>query len=168
MRRIVLAAAFALSLLFGLMLVADVTAAQSGTPPASTPQSVTADDVNRIARQLYCPVCENEPLDACRTSACQQWRAQIAQLLSEGQSDQQIIQYFVDRYGLRVLGEPPVTGTTVWLWLLPIVALLIGGVYVVVLMRRMRARSAASGSTEAEPSQSDDYVQRVERDLKKW
>jgi cytochrome c-type biogenesis protein CcmH len=168
MRRILLAATLALGLLIGLWVIVGVAAAQQGTPPAATPQSVTADDVNRVARQLYCPVCENEPLDACRTSACQQWRAQIAQLLSEGQSDDQIKQYFVDRYGLRVLGEPPASGTTLWLWVLPIAVLVVGAVYVVFLMRRMRARSAAAESTQPAPTQGDDYTQRVERDLKKW
>ncbi|NQS91637.1 MAG: hypothetical protein HQ574_04445, partial [Chloroflexi bacterium] len=34
----------------------------------------TDDDVNAIAKQLYCPVCENIPLDACGTAACEQWR----------------------------------------------------------------------------------------------
>ena len=79
-------------------------------PPTPTPaakQPVTADDVNSIAKQMYCPVCENEPLDACRTAACQQWRAQIGQMLSEGQTEQQIKDYFVSRYGARVLAQPP-------------------------------------------------------------
>ena len=150
----------------GVLLLARVAWAQNGTPPTSNP--VTPDDVNRVARQLYCPVCENEPLDACRTSACQQWRAQIAQLLSEGQTDQQVIQYFVDRYGLRVLGTPPPSGTTLLLWALPIVGLVIGGAYVIVLIRRMRARSGVTSTPAPQPPGSDDYVQRVERDLKKW
>jgi cytochrome c-type biogenesis protein CcmH len=150
------------ALIITLMIVG-VAFAQNGTPP----KSVTPDDVNRIARQLYCPVCENEPLDVCQTSACQQWRAQISQLLSTGQSDQEIIQYFVDHYGLKVLGAPPVNSQTIWLYLLPIVGLLGGAIYVFFLMKRMRSRSAAAPEAPS-VDRGDDYTQRVERDLKKW
>jgi cytochrome c-type biogenesis protein CcmH len=159
-------------LVAGLLLVAGAAYAQGGTPPPSTQRVVTADDVNRIAKQMYCPVCENEPLDACRTSACQQWRAQIAQMLSDGQSEDQIKQYFVDHYGLRVLGAPPAEGITLWLWVLPVVGLVAGGAYVVVLMRRMRARAAnavAQTPVAAPPdADSSDYARRIESDLKKW
>src|SRR5512144_374189 len=123
-----------------LIVLTSVALAQDGTPPAPTPvvkQQVTADDVNRVAKQMYCPVCENEPLDACRTAACQQWRAQIGQMLSEGQSEQQIKDYFVARYGVRVLAQPPAQGTSLLLYVLPIVGLIVGVVIVVWLLRRL-------------------------------
>src|SRR5512143_1843284 len=128
-----------------LIALTSIALAQGGTPPAPTPapkQAVTADDVNRVAKQMYCPVCENEPLDACRTAACQQWRAQIGEMLAEGQSDQQIKDYFVTRYGVRVLAQPPAQGTSLLLYVLPIVGLIIGAVIVVWLLRRLRARGA--------------------------
>lgn len=156
----------ALAALIAALTFVGVAFAQNGTPPP--PKTVTPDDVNRVARQLYCPVCENEPLDVCQTSACQQWRAQISQLLSTGQTDQEIMQYFVDRHGLKVLGAPPVNSQTIWLYALPLVGLLGGGIYVFFLMRRMRARSAAAPEAPSSAEGSDDYVKRVERDLKKW
>ncbi len=163
-----------LALVVSLAILARVATAQDAGLPTPTPVAqrvVTQDDVNRIAKQMYCPVCENEPLDACGTAACAQWRAQIGQMLSQGQTEDQIKQYFVDRYGLRVLAEPPVTGLSVWLWVLPVVGLIFGAVYVVVLMRRMRARAAMSGAS-APPvrpaSSGDEYIDRVERDLKNW
>jgi len=155
-----------------LIALTSVALAQDGTPPAPTPaarQAVTADDVNRIAKQMYCPVCENEPLDACRTAACQQWRAQIGQMLSEGQSEQQIKDYFVARYGVRVLAQPPAQGTSLWLYVLPIAGLIIGVVIVVWLLRRLRARGAQAPVEEAAPtSTGDEYTDRVERDLKNF
>ncbi len=149
--------------LIGVWLIAGTALAQTATPP------VPEDVVNRIAKQLYCPVCENEPLDVCQTSACQQWRAQISQLVSQGQSDQQVIQYFLDRYGLKVVGAPPASGETIWLYLLPIVGLIAGAIYVIFLMRRMRARGSVVTDTPPPPAENgDDYIKRVERDLKKW
>jgi cytochrome c-type biogenesis protein CcmH len=161
------------ALVVGLSVLASVAAAQDGAQPTPVPvgqRTVTADDVNRVARQMYCPVCENEPLDVCRTAACQQWRAQIAQMLGEGQTEDQIKQYFVDRYGLRVLAEPPAEGTSLGLWVLPILGLIAGAVYVAVLMRRMRARASAAPATTTPPARTtgDAYIDQVERDLKDY
>jgi cytochrome c-type biogenesis protein CcmH/NrfF len=57
------------------------------------------------------------------------------------------------------------------LWVLPVIGLVIGGTYVVILMRRMRARNTASVKAAAsapKPSDAGDYAQRVERDLKNF
>lgn len=155
-----------------LIALTSVALAQDGTSPTPTPaakQPVTADDVNRIARQMYCPVCENEPLDACRTAACQQWRAQIGQMLSEGQTEQQIKDYFVARYGVRVLAQPPAEGTSLLLYVLPIAGLIVGVAIVVWLLRRLRARGAEAPLGSAPPQSSgDEYIDRVERDLKNF
>jgi len=157
-----------------LLLIALTSAAlaQDGALPTPTPaarREVTADDVNRIAKQMYCPVCENEPLDACRTAACQQWRAQIGQMLSEGQSEQQIKDYFVARYGVRVLAQPPAQGTSLLLYVLPIVGLVIGAIVVVWLLRRLRARGAQAPVAAGAPESSgDEYIDRIERDLKNF
>ena len=154
-----------------LIALTSVALAQDGTPPAPTPpvrQVVTADDVNRIARQMYCPVCENEPLDACRTAACQQWRAQIGQMLTEGQTEQQIKDYFVARYGVRVLAQPPAQGTSLLLYVLPLIGLVVGIVIVVWLLRRFRARAAQASTVVPPTSTGDEYIDRVERDLKNF
>ena len=150
-------------LLVGLLaglLVVSVAAAQEPTP-ARRP---SPDDVNRVARQLYCPVCENEPLDVCQTSACVQWKAQIGQFLAEGKSDEEIKQIFVERFGLRVLGEPPVP----LLWILPVIVVLLGGVYVVRMIRRLSQRGAAAPAPTAPEATAtgDEYRDRVERELK--
>src|SRR5512138_3939840 len=67
----------------------------------------TDDDVNKIAKQLYCPVCESTPLDVCPTEACRQWREVIRTMLTEGKSEAEIKQYFAEQYGVRVLNVPP-------------------------------------------------------------
>jgi cytochrome c-type biogenesis protein CcmH len=67
---------------------------------------VTDDDVNAIAKQLYCPVCENIPLDTCSTAACQDWRYEIQLQLENGRTEQEIIDDFVVRFGDRVVGTP--------------------------------------------------------------
>ena len=56
--------------------------------------SPTDDEVNAISKQLYCPVCESIPLDACGTQACIQWQDTIREKLSAGWSEKEIKKYF--------------------------------------------------------------------------
>src|SRR5574340_1625799 len=102
--------AIALSLLF-LSQFNQKAFAQRPTP--------TDDEVNQIAHQLYCPVCENTPLDVCPTEACRQWRDLIRQQLSQGWTESQIKQYFVQQYGVRVLDEPPAAGINWLVYVIP-------------------------------------------------
>ncbi len=152
--------AFALTLL--LSVFAGAVFAQQPTP--------SDDDVNRVAHQLYCPVCESTPLDVCPTEACRQWRALIRQQLAEGMTEDQIKQYFVDNYGARVLAEPPKQGTYWLFYILPPILILVGAV---VLFRAMQAwtkkPAASSASAEAAKpeAQGDDYLSRIEEELKK-
>ena len=69
--------------LWTILLVIILAGLGSGVVSAQGP-TPTDDDVNRIAKQLFCPVCENTPLDVCPTEACRQWRELIRQMLSEG------------------------------------------------------------------------------------
>ena len=127
----------------------------------------TDDEVNRIAKQLYCPVCESTPLDVCPTEACRQWRDLIRQMLTEGKSEAEIKQYFVAQYGVRVLNEPPNRFVS---YVVPVVAFLLG---VFLLFRGFKmwmkpvATEAVSGEDEAGPVSQDDYIQKMENELKK-
>ncbi|MEZ4670585.1 MAG: cytochrome c-type biogenesis protein CcmH [Anaerolineae bacterium] len=68
--------------------------------------TVTDDDVNAIAHELYCPVCENITLDVCGTAACADWRDEIRMQLEAGRTKEQITDDFVQRFGDRVVGTP--------------------------------------------------------------
>lgn len=142
--------------------------AQSGT------QTVTDDEVNDIARELYCPICESTPLDVCPTQACEDWREIIREKLGEGQTRQQIKDYFVDQYGPRALAEPPQEGFTLAVWVIPIAAVLIGGFFFSRYIRSIQttvpvsppaSQSQQQEITNNEPA-PDDYTARIERELK--
>ncbi len=68
---------------------------------------------------MYCPVCENTPLDVCPTQACIEWRELIRDLLAEGKTEAEIKQYFVDRFGDRVLAAPPARGLNWLVYVIP-------------------------------------------------
>jgi cytochrome c-type biogenesis protein CcmH len=142
------------------LLVATVSGAFAQEPTPSD------DEVNAIARQLYCPVCENVPLDVCPTQACAQWRATIREKLGLGWTEQQIKDYFVAQYGDRVLAAPPPRGLNWLVYLLPPLGLIGGGLLLWQTMRRWR-RAAEQAPTPAALSETDPYVQRLEEELKR-
>lgn len=132
----------------------------------------TDDEVNAIAKQLYCPVCENTPLDVCPTEACRQWRELIRQQLAEGKTEEEIKQYFVANYGARVLSEPPRTGFNWLVYIIPPVFILAGALFLFRSFREWRKpRAVETGiGTENEAGASvpqDDYIARLEEELKK-
>jgi cytochrome c-type biogenesis protein CcmH len=141
-------------------LFTGIAVAQEPTP--------SDDEVNAIAKQLYCPVCENTPLDVCPTEACRQWRELIRQQLADGRSETEIKQYFVENYGVRVLAEPPPTGLNWLIYLLPPVMILAGAF---ILFRALRAwTSSKITAVELEPKKEtpqDEYIARLEEELKK-
>jgi cytochrome c-type biogenesis protein CcmH len=152
-----------LALLLGLLLTS-VVVAQQATP--------SDDEVNAIAKQLYCPVCENIPLDVCPTTACAQWRELIRQKLADGWSEQAIKDYFVQQYGARVLGTPPAKGLNWLVYLVPPIAIL-AGVYVLyhafhTWKRPIQAEPSASRNSPAEQDTSqDEYIRRLENEVRK-
>lgn len=132
--------------------------------PAPTPSD---DEVNRIAKQLYCPVCENVPLDVCPTQACSEWRELIRQKLIEGMTEEQIKEYFVLHYGDRVLAEPPRRGLNWIVYILPVVVFLVAVWITVRVLQSMRKPIQASNTSTAPLDISDEELKRIEEALKK-
>lgn len=155
----------AISILLLLCLNTVAVSAQGSEP--------SDDDVNAVAEQLYCPVCENIPLDACGTQACEQWRGIIRDRLAEGWTEDQIKDYFVAQYGDRVLAEPPARGFNWAVYLVPILLFLIGGFLFLRGFRQWRSAEQdrgqrGEGTRPASPSKpSDEDIRRVEEELQK-
>jgi cytochrome c-type biogenesis protein CcmH len=140
---------------------------------ATAQQPTPSDDaVNAIASQLFCPVCENVPLDVCPTQACAQWRELIREKLAAGWSERQIIDYFIEQYGARVVGVPPAVGQDLMLyWLLYLIlgVSVLGGIFFLYKAVRNRDQSAEKKPPVEAGVQppSREYVDRMEEELKR-
>jgi cytochrome c-type biogenesis protein CcmH len=121
------------------------------------------DQVNAIAKELYCPVCENIPLDVCPTQACAQWRALIKEKMIAGWSKDEIKQYFVDQYGDRVLAQPPARGLNLLVYILPPVVFM-GGV-VVVYLNLKKIKKIPEKEIQESKINDDKYLQEIEEAL---
>ena len=142
--------------------------AQDATPA----RTVTADEVNTVARELWCPLCSGVRLDTCELKACEQMRQEIAVKLAAGEDTQTIKDYFVAQYGPQVLGEP-----LSWVaWVLPAVALIGGALFIFMRSRHLFARptpagsggSSASNPPNSPPENNDPYARQLEEELKQY
>lgn len=165
-----LAAAVGLIVLFFVLqgLAARVVVAQDAETPA-TPV-VTDDQVNAVAKTLYCPVCENITLDTCGTAACADWRYEIRLQLESGRTIEAIREDFVRRFGDRVVGTPLDPVLRALSLALPYAAAVLGlaaAVFVVIRLTRRMDRSAMrpAAGTVAEGAPRADYADQLERDL---
>ena len=97
-----------------------------------------ADRVEGIASRLRCPTCQSVSVADSPSETARAMGDIIAEQVAEGNSDEEIIAFFVDRYGAWVVFAPPARGNTLPLWLLPVAALGVGLVVAVGRRRRMR------------------------------
>jgi cytochrome c-type biogenesis protein CcmH len=161
MRRKILLAA-AVIFIFSLPAVHSVQA-QQPTP--------SEDQVNALAKEMYCPVCENTPLDVCPTKACAQWRDLIRQKMELGWSNKQIKDYFAEQYGEQVLSEPPISGQNRWIYFAPPLFLLLASIVLFRVLkssRKLHKSVEAQGEKPAESSAEDPYLARAEEELARY
>lgn len=156
-RRIVLLCALILAIVSIFMV--SIVSAQDRT--------VTADDVNAIAKKLYCPVCENIPLDNCGTAACADWRYEIQLQLEAGVTEQEIIDDFVYRFGDRVVGTPQDPLLRAISLAIPWLFTIIGGLSVIFLLVRIRLQKSKNVSEPSNLSDdsTDHYQSLLEQDI---
>jgi cytochrome c-type biogenesis protein CcmH len=147
-----------------LVILFQVVTAETPTPPAVIPSD---DAVNAIAKQLYCPVCENTPLDVCPTQACAQWRELIRQRLADGWTEQQIKDYFVAQYGDKVLAEPPRRGLNWLIYTLPPLFFIIGVFILFRVLRRIKKTTPDIQSTPLPTINNDPYIDKIEEELRR-
>ncbi|MCI0478840.1 MAG: cytochrome c-type biogenesis protein CcmH [Anaerolineales bacterium] len=152
---VIVASLIALGILFGL-----------AARPVSAQSPNLDDEVNRIAKTLYCPVCPNTPLDICNTQACADWRNDIKRMLREGKNEQQIREYFVARFGFQVLGAPPAEGFNWLAYILPAFGIVLGALVAWLSVRTWLVRRAPGAPPDAASEIPREYAERLKKELK--
>ena len=106
-----------------------------------------------------CPVCPGESIDQSQVALAVQMRGIVNEKLAEGWSDQQVRQFFVERYGPSVLLEPPTSGVSLAVWILPPVGVVAAIAVFVLVLRQMRRKPALSDGDDSQESMSDNDLQ---------
>jgi len=122
-----------LSIFLGLALSFSVFAAIDTYQFKSVQQE---QQYRQLTEQLRCPKCQNTNIAASDSIIAADMRTKVYQLLNEGQSSKQIVDYMVARYGNFVTYEPPVTPSTLILWVGPALFVLVGALVIILRARR--------------------------------
>ncbi len=154
-----------------IFFVVFVTALFAFAGAVALAQEPTLDEVNDVAKELNCPTCQSLNLADCRTQTCDQWRTQIKDLLAGGMSKQEVLDWYISRYGEEVLQEPPTHGVGLYVWMLPVIGLVAGAGWLTFILKKWsagrQAEAAAPVAVESPDADAeDDYLKQVEQDLK--
>ncbi len=121
-----------------------------------------------LSQELRCPKCQNQNIADSNAPISQDLRKLLYQQLEAGASDEQILEYMVDRYGEFVRYRPRFSGATAILWLAPLLLLLAAVIAAVLVLRSRRgAAGMEEGLSAAEQERLQDLLQQAgERERK--
>jgi cytochrome c-type biogenesis protein CcmH len=128
--------AFALIALLAALILP--SAALAVTPDEMLKDPVLEARARDLSRELRCMVCQNQSIDDSEASLAKDLRLLVRERLTEGDSDKQVLDFLVARYGVFVLLKPPVEYHTLLLWGLPPVALVAGMIALFMVARRRK------------------------------
>jgi cytochrome c-type biogenesis protein CcmH len=134
--------------------VAQTSAAAETSAAAATKAQenyqFTDPEQQRLFRELTatlrCPMCQNQNIADSDAMIAHDMRRKVYQLITQGNDHSQVVAFMKSRYGDFVYYQPPVTGTTIWLWVLPIFVVLLG---VVIVLRRQPAKLDKAAEADA-------------------
>ena len=120
-----------------------LAAIPSGSSLAVQPDEMLKDPnlearARELSRELRCMVCQNQSIDDSEAPLARDLRLLVRERLTKGDTDQQVLDFLVARYGEFVLLKPPLEGRTIILWTLPPLALLAGAIGLFFAGRRRR------------------------------
>ena len=138
---------FVLALCFSLAAHTKVAPNTSADPALEARMMV-------IAEELRCLVCQNETIAASHADLAVDLKNQIRLKLTQGQSQKQILDFMVERYGDFVLYRPPLKTTTVLLWVGPFTLLAVAVLMLVVNVRRRRRAAQPAGLSDEDATKA--------------
>jgi cytochrome c-type biogenesis protein CcmH len=134
---------------------------------AVNPDEVLADPAlearaRAISAELRCMVCQNQSIDDSNAELAKDLRVLVRERISAGDSDEQVMDYIVSRYGDFVLLKPRVGTNTILLWGMPIFLLLVGGAVIVQQISRRRRLASVEPLSDDEQKALDEILKRVD------
>jgi cytochrome c-type biogenesis protein CcmH len=137
--------------------------------PAVAGSESLDDRVNEISHLLMCPVCEGQSVAESNSNLAHDMRDIIRKKLEEGKSKDEILTYFVNRYGETILASPPPKGVNWLLWILPGLAIVFGGTGIGIFLYKLgKGRKEIEDSGAQPANETDEYMKRVDEELKRY
>ena len=118
-----------------------------------------------LEREVMAPCCYGGPVSEHESEAAKQVRGQITQLIGEGRTREEILDMYVAIYGERILAQPRAEGFNLMAYVMPPMFLLVGGILLVYIINQMKTPATAT-STRRKKTYSDEFFDKVEREMK--
>lgn len=159
-----------IAVLLSLLLTQGYAPTRQGQDPLDT---VREARVQRLGKLLRCAVCQGVSIADSPASMARAQLDKVRELVAENKTDDEIFDYFVERYGEWALMEPRKSGVTLGLWVLPVAMLVIGVLLILnsakktALDAELSAAKAPEEAAGAPSTADDDYLAQVRADLEK-
>lgn len=114
-----------------------------------------------LSEEFRCLVCQNQNLADSNAELAKDLKIELVTLLESGKSDQEIREFLVARYGDFVLYRPPVKGSTLVLWLAPLIGVVVIGLVILLYWRRGRETESAPTSASASDEQLNAALEKL-------
>ena len=135
-------------------------------------QNPEEEALQKTAGELYdglmCPLCPGQTIGQSSNETSRQMRDLILKKLRQGETKEEILQYFASRYGERILAKPKTEGFNVMLWFLPGVLGALAVIVIYLVIRRWSKRVRVEKVPPFEEAQLTEYEERLEKELKEF
>jgi cytochrome c-type biogenesis protein CcmH len=138
---------FLIALLLGLSCSLIATKSLSVTPAEQLADPALEQRARDVSKHLRCVVCQNQSIDDSNAPLAADMRRLVRERITAGDSNEQVTQFMVDRYGNFVLLKPPVNKNTLALWVGPFGFLIIGGFIFWITSRRKKTEATPATNT---------------------
>ena len=113
-----------------------------------------------LSAELRCMVCQNQSIDDSNADLAKDLRLLVRERITDGDSDEQVLNYIVSRYGEFVLLKPRFSVRTLLLWGAPVLLILAGGASLIVFARRRAGKPTGSKLTEDEQARLAELLEK--------
>jgi len=126
----------------------------------------SVERANKLNETVMCPVCPGESIDQSQNPLALQMRDIIKDKLNQGWSDQQIKDYFVEKYGPSILLSPPRSGVSLVVWVIPPIIVVLSLLILIMAIKSMRRNKVRSDGLEQinpSPEKISEYSKTLEK-----
>lgn len=150
-----------------LLLIISMLLYLSTAIPTASAESID-DRVQEISYLLLCPVCQGQTVEESNSYLAKDMRSIIRKKLEAGESKEQILGYFVDKYGETILAAPPAKGMNWLLWSLPVIAFAAGGLIIGIFLYKSKGRKEEEIKQPPQTKVASQYMDEVDKELKNY
>lgn len=135
-------------------------------------QNPNEEAMQRSASEIYnnimCPICAGQTIAQSSNETSRQMRELVLKMLRQGETKEEILQYFASRYGERILAKPNKKGFNLILWVFPFVLVIFVGIGIYLMLRRWAAETPAEKAPQIDKTRLAGYEERLEKELKEF